>query len=118
MKKATSSLTTTGNAATLEKIKSTRTFETVDWFSKGWWFVAESDHKTAKVVDLRFTELPATRDQPYTEWQWPFAWNLNLNAQGETRLKAVRPDLQEPVKTLRLLGQRIQGKGGWGEAVE
>lgn len=106
------------NAAIVEQIKSTRTFETVDWFSKGWWFVAKSDQKTAKVVDLRFTELPTTEDQPYTQWQWPFAWNFNLIAQDETRLKSVRPDLQEPVKTLRLLGQRIQGKGGWGAAVE
>ena len=106
------------NAAIIEQIKSTRTFETVDWFSKGWWFVAKSDQKTAKVVDLRFTELPTTEDQPYTQWQWPFAWNFNLIAQDETRLKSVHPDLQEPVKTLRLLGQRIQGKGKWGAAVE
>lgn len=106
------------NAAVVEQIKSTRTFETVDWFSKGWWFVARSDQKTAKVVDLRFTELPADKDQPYAQWQWPFAWNFNLIAQDETRLKAVLPDLQEPVKTLRLLGQRIQGKGGWVTAVE
>lgn len=104
--------------AIVEQIKSTRTFETVDWFSKGWWFVAKSDKKTAKVVDLRFTEIPTTKDQPYTQWQWPFAWNFSLVAQDETRLKSVRPDLQEPTKTLRLLGQRIQGKGGWGAAVE
>ena len=87
-------------------------------FSKGWLFVAKSDPKTAKVVDLRFTELPTTEDQSYTQWQWPFAWNFNLIVKDETRLKTVRPHLQEPVKTLRLLGQRIQGKGGWGAAVE
>jgi len=106
------------NAAIVEQIRSKRSFETVEWFSQGWWFVAKSDKKTAKVVDLRFTELPTTEDQPYTQWQWPFAWNFSLIAQDEIRLKSVRPDLQEPVKTLRLLGQRIQGKGGWGAAVE
>ena len=106
------------NAEIVEQINSTRTFEAVEWFSKGWWFVAKSDKKTAKVVDIRFTELPTTKDQPYTQWQWPFAWNFNLIAQDETRLESVRPDLQEPVKTIKLLGRRIQGKGGWGGAVE
>ena len=101
------------NAAIVEQIKSTPTFETVDWFSQGWWFVAEGDQNTAKVVDLRFTELPTAEEQPYTQWQWPFAWNFNLVAKDETPLKAVRPDLQEPMKTLRLLAQRTQGKGGW-----
>lgn len=80
--------------------------------------MAKSDDKTAKVVDLRFTELPTTADQPYTTWQWPFAWNFNLIAQEKTRLKTVRPELPEPVKTLRHLGQRIQGKGGWVAPVE
>ena len=106
------------NAAIVAEIQSTPTFEAVDWFSKGWWFVAKSDSKTAKVVDLRFTELPTTNDQPYTEWQWPFAWNFNLIAEDETRLKAVLPNLQEPVKFLKLLGNRIQGKRGWVVAVE
>ena len=106
------------NAAIVQQIQPTRTFEAVDWFSKGWWFVAKSDQKTAKIVDLRFTEIPAAEDQPYTEWQWPFAWNFNLTAQEQTRLKAVLPNLQEPVKTLRLLGQRIQGKDRWIVTVE
>ncbi|BHH85999.1 metal-dependent hydrolase [Desulforhopalus sp. 52FAK] len=101
------------NAAIVEEIQSTRTFEAVDWFSKGWWFVAKSNDTTAKIVDLRFTEIPAAKDQPYTEWQWPFAWTFNITARQETRLKPVRPAVFEPLKTLRLLGQRVQGKDGW-----
>ena len=101
------------NAAIVHQIQSTRTFETVDWFSKGWWFVVQNDEKTARVVDLRFTELPTAEDQLYNQWQWPFAWNFNVIAQDETRLTAVRPDLQNSLKTLRLFGQRIQGQHGW-----
>lgn len=106
------------NTAIVEQIKDVPTFRAVDWFSKGWWFVAKSDGITAKVVDLRFTEIPTTEDQPYTEWQWPFAWSFNLIAQDETQLKVILPNVQEPSKSLKLLGYRIQGKGGWGTAVE
>lgn len=102
------------NDEIVEQIKSTRTFEVVDWFSKGWWFVASSDKKTAKVVDLRFSELPTSEDQPYSLWQWPFAWNFRVNPQDETRLSPIRPDLQEPMKTFRLFVRRIQGNEGWG----
>ena len=101
------------NAAILEHVKSTRTFAAVEWFSKGWWFAVKNDKTTAKVVDLRFTEVPPIAGQPYTQWQWPFSWTFHLAAQDETRLKAVRPDLQNPVETLKLLGRRIRGQGGW-----
>jgi inner membrane protein len=101
------------NAAVVEQIKSTRTFAVVEWFSKGWWYAVKNDNTTAKVVDLRFTEVPPAAGQPYTEWQWLFAWTFQLAAQDETRLKAALPDLQDPLNTLKVLGRRIGGQGGW-----
>lgn len=107
------------DAAIVEQVKSTRTFEAVDWFSKGWWFVASSDNKTARVVDLRFSEIPPTAGQPFAQWEWPFAWDFHLAAQDEIRLKVVLPDLHDPVTALKYLGQRILGQESWvaGQAV-
>lgn len=106
------------NSAIVEKIRSTRAFTAVDWFSKGWWFALESDNKTAKVVDVRFTEIPESEDQPYTKWQWPFAWNFNIDDAATPILNPVRPQPQEPRNTLVLFYKRILGKGGWGRVTE
>lgn len=101
------------NADIIDSISSTRTFQVVEWFSKGWWFVAESDTRSARVVDLRFTEIPGSADQGYVRWQWPFAWKFHLDEAEETRLKAVVPRVEDPLTTLNLLAQRIRGQRGW-----
>lgn len=101
------------NGSIVKHITSTRTFEAVDWFSKGWWFAVKSDNQSAKVVDLRFTEIPNGASSPYTQWQWPFAWTFQLAAEDETRLQPVRPEIQSPVKTLKLLVGRVQDQDGW-----
>ena len=99
-------------------ISSMRTFQTVEWFSKGWWAVVESDEKTAKVVDLRFSEIPSARNQEAGQWDWPFAWSFNLAREDETHLKAIRPAMKDPAMTFTLLGQRILGQGDWLTAAE
>lgn len=96
-----------------EQIISTRAFEAVEWFSKGWWFAVRSDNNTIKVVDLRFTEIPSPASQSYKQWQWPFAWVFHPDTTDDNRLIAIRPEMEEPAKTLTLLGRRIQGQSGW-----
>ncbi len=66
-------------ANVIEPVKDSRTFLAVEWFSKGWWCVINSDEHTAKVVDLRFTEIPAATRGSHLYWKWPFAWKFNLD---------------------------------------
>ena len=101
------------NAAIVGQIKNARTFQVVDWFSHGWWFVAEADGKSARVVDLRFGEIPSDTDQNAHQWAWPFAWEFYLNPKDETRLKAIRPELKDPLVSIRLLLGRILGRSEW-----
>ncbi|MGB3211105.1 MAG: metal-dependent hydrolase [Desulforhopalus sp.] len=101
------------SAEVIEQIRETRTFQTVEWFSQGWWFVADKDRNPVKVVDLRFSEIPSGRNQTADEWEWPFAWEFNVTTKDESPLKAVIPDLKDPVMTIKLLGQRIGGNEGW-----
>jgi inner membrane protein len=97
----------------IEPVRDGRTFQAVEWFSKGWWCVIKSDEHSAKVVDLRFTEIPAATRGSHVYWNWPFAWNFNLDPKDEGKLKAVVPDVQEPLKILNFLAQRISGGDGW-----
>ena len=100
-------------AHVIEPVKDARTFKVVEWFSKGWWCVIKSDEHSAKVVDLRFTEIPSATGGSHVYWNWPFAWNFNLDPKVEITLKPVVPDVQEPLKILHLLAQRIRGGDGW-----
>lgn len=106
------------NRSIVEDIRSTRSFEAIDWFSKGWWFAVESGPATARVVDLRFTEIPSAANQPYTEWQWPFSWSFQTEREKEHKLNAIVPHLHDPLVTLQLLGGRIQGKASWVSRLE
>lgn len=97
----------------VKQIKSTRSFRAVAWFSQGWWFALKSDDGTVQVIDLRFTELPSDAEQSYTEWQWPFSWKFDPTEHSTNRLEPVRPDLENPGLTLKLLAQRVTGQRGW-----
>ena len=97
----------------IEPVKDGRAFQAVEWFSKGWWCVIRSDEQTAKVVDVRFTEIPAATRGSHLDWNWPFAWKFNLDPKDEITLNAVVPDVQEPLRILHLLVQRIRGGDGW-----
>ena len=101
------------NESVIDNIRETRTFRVVDWFSQGWWFVAESNGKIARVVDLRFGEIPSDKHQDVDQWDYPFAWNFSLVKEDETRLKPVLPKLKDPAATLGLLLTRITGHGQW-----
>jgi inner membrane protein len=94
-------------------ISEARNFKAVSWFSKGWWFVAESDGQSARVVDLRFSEIPSAKGQRADQWDWPFAWEFSLDQQEENSLKALQPEIANPAVTFSLLGRRVLGKEGW-----
>jgi inner membrane protein len=100
-------------ANVIEPVKHGRSFQVVQWFSKGWWCVIESDEHSAKVVDLRFTEIPAATPGSHLYWNWPFSWKFNLDPNNEDILEAVAPNVQEPLEILHLLAQRIRGGNGW-----
>lgn len=97
----------------VETVRGSRAFEAVEWFSKGWWFAIKSDEQHARVVDLRFTEIPAARRGSHLYWNWPFAWNFSLELSEEVELNAITPDVRQPLKVLHLLVERIQGGDGW-----
>ena len=101
------------NAEIVKDISTTRAFNAIEWFSKGWWFAVKTGKTEATVVDLRFTEIPSAPAQPYTQWHWPFAWEFQVDAPGDPQLKSVRPQIEDPINTLKLLGYRIKGQGGW-----
>jgi inner membrane protein len=101
------------NDTIIKQVKNARTFKTIDWFSQGWWFVAESDGKSARVVDLRFGEIPSATGQKAYQWDWPFAWKMYLTEKDETELKALRPALKDPLTSFRILFKRILGQGEW-----
>ncbi len=101
------------NDSIIKQIKNVRTFRTVDWFSQGWWFVAESDGKFARVVDVRFGEIPSATGQETKQWEWPFAWKFYLTEKDEIQLKAVRPVLKDPLLSFSLLFRRILGQKEW-----
>lgn len=94
-------------------IQNSRTFAVVDWFSKGWWCVMSSDDTAARIVDLRFSEVPSGRGQPHQNWHWPFAWRFPLATDREYPLQSVIPQINDPLLTLNLLAQRITGGKGW-----
>ncbi len=100
-------------AETIAAIRDTRKFRVVEWFSKGWWCVMASDEDTARVVDLRFTEIPSTRNQHHQLWNWPFAWKFDLDKKDQQPLQAVIPKVDNPFHTLYLLAHRIKGGKGW-----
>ena len=94
-------------------IQKSRTFTVVEWFSKGWWCVMPDESGSAKIVDMRFSEIPSGKDQSYQQWNWPFAWKFELIPSYEHPLKAVLPEIDDPLKTLNLLAKRITGGRGW-----
>lgn len=97
----------------VEPIVNSRTFRAVAWFSKGWWCVIESDGHFAKVVDMRFSEIPSVNHTSYLFWNWPFGWSFELDKESVKDLQAVVPDVQEPVKIIGMLVNRIRGEDGW-----
>jgi hypothetical protein len=43
--------------------------------------------------------------------QWPLAWTFGLDSEDEKRFKGMRPEVQEPARTLELLSRRIRWAG-------
>jgi hypothetical protein len=84
----------------------------VDWFAKGWWIAFELENDQVKVVDIRFTEIPAAPDDFYHHWNWPFSWVFEKNTMP-VQLQRAKPLQQEFTATLQLLASRVTGGAGW-----
>ena len=100
------------NEEATESFRKSRAFAVVEWFSKGWWIALESDDNRIKVVDIRFTEIPAAADDPYQRWNWPFSWVFEKNTQPNQLQRAEQlPSDFSP--TMQLLRNRVSGGQGW-----
>lgn len=101
------------SAEQVEALRGSRSFAVVEWFSQGWWCVMPAPGERIRVVDLRFTEIPANRHQPHEYWNWPFSWSFDPTAKKEQPLQAVVPRMNNLLPTLGLLAGRIAGGDGW-----
>lgn len=100
------------NQSLTQSFKNSRAFEVVDWFAKGWWIAFELENDQVKVVDIRFTEIPAAPDDFYHHWNWPFSWVFKKNTMP-VQLQRAEPLQQEFTATLQLLANRVTGGAGW-----
>lgn len=66
-------------AEAVAPVLDTRAFETVDWFSQGYWAVLSASAEEARVADLRFGEMRTGPGTSPNEWTWAFAWDFPLH---------------------------------------
>ncbi|THB72056.1 MAG: metal-dependent hydrolase [Desulfobulbaceae bacterium] len=100
------------NEQATASFRQSRAFAVVDWFSKGWWIALETGENRVKIVDIRFTEIPASANDPYQRWNWPFSWVFEKDSQP-SQLQRAEQLPQDFSGTLELLTNRINGGTGW-----
>ena len=90
--------------------KDSKAFETLDWFSQGWWKITPMSENSVALVDLRFAEMHQI-DEGNSRKIPPFIWQLSLDEDGSVKESraSVKGDFK-PKKTLKELGQRIIGR--------
>lgn len=100
------------NEQLTESFNKSRVFEAVEWFSKGWWIALDLGDNRIKVVDIRFTEIPADAADSYHRWNWPFNWLFEKDTPpGKLqRAEELPKDISSP---LLLLKNRVFGGEGW-----
>jgi inner membrane protein len=67
-------------------VRESRAFQTVDWFSQGFWAVLDTRDGAARVADLRFAEIRPGPGSTPAEWSSPFAWSFPLAPSPETEI--------------------------------
>ena len=101
------------SAEKTEGFRGSRSFAAIDWFSQGWWVALPGDGGTTRIIDLRFTEIPASPDHPHDYWNWPFSWSFMPVPDIDPPLQAVVPQPGNMRQTLSILADRIVGGDGW-----
>lgn len=103
-------------AELVKDIQQSPSFETIQWFSQGWWCAIEGgeNHRgKIQVIDLRFSEIVSSPDLGYTQWQYPFSWSFDPRVKESSRLYSILPQVDSPLNVLHLLFQRIGGGREW-----
>ena len=87
-------------------------FETLDWFSEGWWKIIPARDKPNSIylVDMRFGELNMLESEPAIKAP-PFVWQLNIDARAKVteNQTSFRSEF-DPKKTIYQLSERIAGR--------
>lgn len=65
-----------------------RVFETLDWFSQGWWKVAQDGKDSIVLADMRFAETHSI-DGEDSRIIPPFLWKISLDRDGAVQEKRV-----------------------------
>lgn len=91
--------------------RGSKAFETLDWFSKGWWkvFVDPTKPNELYFVDMRFGEMKNLALDPPIKVP-PFMWKLTLTDEGEIldQRVSMRAELDTKL-TLENMWQRLRG---------
>lgn len=104
------------HAEAIAPVRDSRAFQTVEWFSQGFWAVLATRDGAARVADLRFGETRATPSAPPSEWSSPFAWYFPLEVTpGEPIfLIPVASDFGSRRDALSAIWRRLQGdRSAW-----
>lgn len=64
------------DAEAVAAVRDSRAFQTVEWFSQGFWAVLETNDGAARVTDLRFAEIRPGPNSTPSEWSSAFAWSF------------------------------------------
>ena len=90
--------------------KESRVFQTLDWFSQGWWKLTPVSENSVVFVDMRFAEMHQI-DGDNSRKIPPFIWHMTLDKDGSVQESraSVKGDFK-PKLTIKELGQRIIGR--------
>jgi inner membrane protein len=74
------------DAGAVAAVRDSRAFQTVDWFSQGFWAVLETSGDAARVTDLRFAEIRPGPNSTPAEWSSAFAWSFPVDPSPEAEI--------------------------------
>lgn len=89
-----------------------KAFETLDWFSQGWWKVVQNSEEPNSIylIDMRFGEMRQYSHHGTVKAP-TFAWKLSIDEQGQvTDSRAPFRSELDPKKTIFQLKERIVGR--------
>lgn len=100
-----------------------KAFETLDWFSQGWWKVLQQSDEPNSIylIDMRFGEMRQP-NQNTTVKAPPFVWKLSVDEQGKVTSSQVsfrsKLDFKKAISQLKQLKERIAGRAPeWTESI-
>lgn len=100
--------------------QNSKTFDTLNWFSKGWWKVFQDANNPNELyfVDMRFGEFQNSETSPLVKIP-PFLWRLTADESGNITEQSVRSRREINIKkTLHELKERALGRApNWHEGV-